>query len=189
MVEKAKREGVRVIAAAGTAGLRIASQTLPFSAIETIRNRTGLTVEVISGEEEARLAFVAARSGLGPPTAGTLVVFDTGGGSSQFTFGHRVGRGGTVQRQCWCRDPTPSVSALIRPYRVQFCKKRWTRFRRTCRGFKDRSVPDILVGMGGAITNIAAVKHGLAKYDPDIVQGTVPGPCRDRPSDRALSLP
>jgi exopolyphosphatase/guanosine-5'-triphosphate,3'-diphosphate pyrophosphatase len=27
--------------------------------------------------------------------------------------------------------------------------------------------------MGGAITNIAAVKHGLAKYDPDIVQGSV----------------
>jgi len=27
--------------------------------------------------------------------------------------------------------------------------------------------------MGGAITNITAVKHGLATYDPDVVQGTV----------------
>ena len=27
--------------------------------------------------------------------------------------------------------------------------------------------------MGGATTNIAAVKHGLARYDPDIIQGTV----------------
>jgi exopolyphosphatase/guanosine-5'-triphosphate,3'-diphosphate pyrophosphatase len=27
--------------------------------------------------------------------------------------------------------------------------------------------------MGGAVTNIAAVKHGLATYDPVIVQGTV----------------
>ncbi len=27
--------------------------------------------------------------------------------------------------------------------------------------------------MGGAVTNLAAVKHGLAKYDADIVQGTV----------------
>jgi exopolyphosphatase/guanosine-5'-triphosphate,3'-diphosphate pyrophosphatase len=27
--------------------------------------------------------------------------------------------------------------------------------------------------MGGAITNLAAVKHGLAVYDPDVVQGTV----------------
>jgi exopolyphosphatase/guanosine-5'-triphosphate,3'-diphosphate pyrophosphatase len=27
--------------------------------------------------------------------------------------------------------------------------------------------------MGGATTNIAAVKHGLARYDPEVVQGTV----------------
>ena len=27
--------------------------------------------------------------------------------------------------------------------------------------------------MGGATTNITAVKHGLAKYDPNVVQGTV----------------
>ena len=29
------------------------------------------------------------------------------------------------------------------------------------------------VGMGGAVTNITAVKLGLATYDPDAVQGTV----------------
>jgi exopolyphosphatase/guanosine-5'-triphosphate,3'-diphosphate pyrophosphatase len=27
--------------------------------------------------------------------------------------------------------------------------------------------------MGGAVTNLAAVRHGLATYDPDVVQGTV----------------
>jgi exopolyphosphatase/guanosine-5'-triphosphate,3'-diphosphate pyrophosphatase len=26
--------------------------------------------------------------------------------------------------------------------------------------------------MGGAITNIAAVKHQMAKYDPDVIQGS-----------------
>ena len=35
-----------------------------------------------------------------------------------------------------------------------------------------RSTPDALVGLGGAVTNLAAVKHGLAKYDPDVVRGT-----------------
>jgi exopolyphosphatase/guanosine-5'-triphosphate,3'-diphosphate pyrophosphatase len=29
--------------------------------------------------------------------------------------------------------------------------------------------------MGGAATNLAAVKHELAPYDPDVVQGTVLG--------------
>lgn len=36
-----------------------------------------------------------------------------------------------------------------------------------------RPPPDALVAMGGAVTNIAAVKHQLGKYDPDVVQGTV----------------
>jgi len=30
----------------------------------------------------------------------------------------------------------------------------------------------VLVGMGGAVTNLAAVELGLAEYDPDAVQGT-----------------
>ncbi len=34
-------------------------------------------------------------------------------------------------------------------------------------------MPDALVAMGGAVTNIAAVKHRLATYDPAVVQGTV----------------
>ena len=36
-----------------------------------------------------------------------------------------------------------------------------------------RPRPDAVVAMGGAVTNLAAVKHGLATYDPDVVQGTV----------------
>ena len=84
MVEEARRHQVRAIAAVGTAGLRIARNRE--EVIAAIRARTGLTVEVISGEEESRLAYLAARAGLGMPE-GSLVVFDTGGGSSQFTFG------------------------------------------------------------------------------------------------------
>jgi exopolyphosphatase/guanosine-5'-triphosphate,3'-diphosphate pyrophosphatase len=36
-----------------------------------------------------------------------------------------------------------------------------------------RPAPDALVAMGGAVTNITAVKHGLAAYDPDVVHGTI----------------
>ena len=48
-----------------------------------------MQIEVISGEEEGRLAYLAAKAGLGL-NKGSLVVFDTGGGSSQFTFGHEA---------------------------------------------------------------------------------------------------
>ena len=48
MVDEAKRHGVRAMAAVGTAGLRIA--TNGEEVIATIRRRTGVQIEVISGE-------------------------------------------------------------------------------------------------------------------------------------------
>ena len=36
-----------------------------------------------------------------------------------------------------------------------------------------RPRPDALVALGGVVTNLAAVKHALATYDRDVVQGTV----------------
>ena len=44
---------------------------------------------------------------------------------------------------------------------------------RTCRGSTGGRRPDELVAMGGAATNLAAVKHQLAAYDPAVVHGTV----------------
>ena len=41
------------------------------------------------------------------------------------------------------------------------------------RALHDRPTPDAVVGMGGAVTNLAAVKHELVTYDPDVVRGTV----------------
>jgi exopolyphosphatase/guanosine-5'-triphosphate,3'-diphosphate pyrophosphatase len=36
-----------------------------------------------------------------------------------------------------------------------------------------RETPDVLVGIGGAVTNLAAVEYGLETYDPNVVRGTV----------------
>ena len=41
--------------------------------------------------------------------------------------------------------------------------------------------------MGGAVTNLAAVKHELAVYDPAVVQGSVLDRDGDRPPDRAAT--
>ncbi len=85
MVEEARRHGVSAVAAVGTAGFRMATNRS--AAVDAIRQRTGVTVEVIHGERESELAYLATTAALGP-TAGSVVVFDTGGGSTQFTFGH-----------------------------------------------------------------------------------------------------
>ena len=169
MVEEARRHGVRATAAAGTAGLRIAHNRE--DVIAAILARTGLTVEVISGEEEGRLAYLAVRAGLGAPE-GSLVVFDTGGGSSQFTFG----RGPQVDEQF--SVPVGAVryterfglAGVVEPGVLDHALAAISADLARLDG---RPPPDALVAMGGAVTNITAVKLGLATYDPDLVQGAV----------------
>jgi exopolyphosphatase/guanosine-5'-triphosphate,3'-diphosphate pyrophosphatase len=168
MAEEAKRNGVAAIAAVGTAGLRIAPNAAAF--VDSVQARCGVEIEIIPGEEEGRLAYLAAKSGLGL-ARGSLVVFDTGGGSSQFTFGRgervderfsvnvgavrfteRYGLGGVVSEDVLATALTAIAADLAR--------------------LDGRPTPDALVAMGGAVTNLAAVKHALAAYDPDVVQGT-----------------
>src|SRR5262249_44248233 len=59
--------------------------------IEEVRRRTGVTVDVVSGEEEARLINLAVRSEF-PPTLDPLFLVDIGGGSTEFVIsdGNRV---------------------------------------------------------------------------------------------------
>ena len=169
MAAEAKRMGVRAIAAVGTAGLRIAANAA--QAISAIRERTGVQVEVISGEEEARLAFLATTASL-DAIQGTIAVFDTGGGSSQFTFGH----GGNV-------DERFSVDVGAARYTERFGLDRAVSedvVREAMAAISDdldrldgRQSPDALVGMGGAVTNITAVSLSMAEYDPLRVQGAV----------------
>src|SRR5690349_18411426 len=88
MAEEATAAGVRAIVAVGTAGLRAARNGS--AVVDAIRERTGVAIEIIPGDEESRLAYQGVRAGI-DLGSGSLVVFDTGGGSSQFTFGSKAG--------------------------------------------------------------------------------------------------
>ena len=169
MVEEARREGVRAIVAVGTAGLRIATDK--DHAIAVARDRTGVTIEELAEVDESRLGYLGATSEL-EIADGSLVVFDTGGGSSQFTFGH----GSEVDEQF-------SVKVGAARFTERFELERSVepdRLEEVLAAIADdlarldgRPSPDAMVGMGGAITNMTAVSLGLAEYDPDRVQGSV----------------
>jgi exopolyphosphatase/guanosine-5'-triphosphate,3'-diphosphate pyrophosphatase len=167
MLEEARRQGCRAIVAVGTAAIRSAVNR--DEVVAAIRARAGVTVEVLSGEEESRLGFLAVTSGLGV-TEGSLAVFDTGGGSTEFTFGddgqiderfsldvgaasytERFGLDGAVDLDA-LRDARAAIAGDLA--RID-----------------GRPTPDTLVGMGGAVTNMVAVQHALTTYDPDVVQG------------------
>ena len=194
MAEEAAREEVVATVAVGTAGLRMAGNSDEF--VEAVRERTRIEVEIISGEEEARLAYVAVTSEL-QPGSGSLVLFDTGGGSSQFTFGHgdeveerfsvdvgavrlteRFGLDGAVS-EATLREALDAIAADLER-------------------LDGRETPDVLVGIGGAVTNLAAVEHELETYDPNVVRGTVLDRAevdrqlelyRTRPADLRRELP
>jgi exopolyphosphatase/guanosine-5'-triphosphate,3'-diphosphate pyrophosphatase len=162
MVAQARENGATKIIAVGTAGLRSASNRARF--LDAVKQRCGIDVEVISGDEEARLAYLGATSGLDLPP-GTLAVFDSGGGSSQFTFGEErfsldVGAVRVTERFGLDRAVSADVIAEARAaLRVDLAR------------LKDHPRPDAVVGMGGAVTNLAAVSLQLSPYDPDRIQG------------------
>jgi exopolyphosphatase/guanosine-5'-triphosphate,3'-diphosphate pyrophosphatase len=169
MAKQAKALGVRAIAAVGTAGLRAAVNR--DAVVATVRDRTGVAIRVIPGADEARLAYQAVEAGLGS-TAGSLVVFDTGGGSSQFTFG----KDGDVVEQY--SVPVGAVRyterfGLAGAVSQDVLDEALAAIAADLSSLDGRPRPDALVGMGGAITNITAVKHAMAVYDPSVVQGTV----------------
>jgi exopolyphosphatase/guanosine-5'-triphosphate,3'-diphosphate pyrophosphatase len=169
MADEARARGAEAIAAVGTAGLRAAVNSAEF--VDAVHTRCGVRVEIIGGDAEARLSYLAATVGIGR-VDGSLVVFETGGGSTQFTFGReerieeqfsvpvgavrfteRFGLDGVVEG--------PVLATALDAIAADLAS------------LDGRPTPDALVGMGGAVTNLAAVKHALQTYDPELVQGTV----------------
>jgi exopolyphosphatase / guanosine-5'-triphosphate,3'-diphosphate pyrophosphatase len=168
MAAEARDHDVAGIAAVGTAGLRIADNGRDF--VHAVQERCGVLVEIISGEEEARLAYVAATSGL--PTHGSRVVVDTGGGSSQFTFGtdDRVDERFSVEVGAVRFTEQFGLDAVVSD---ETLRAALAAIAGDLGRLDGRVAPDDVLVMGGAATNLAAVSHSMADYDPDVVQGTV----------------
>jgi exopolyphosphatase/guanosine-5'-triphosphate,3'-diphosphate pyrophosphatase len=169
MADEARRNGADAIAIVGTAGLRLAPNRSAF--VDAVQARSGLTVEVISGDEEARLAYLAATSAL-PTAKGRLVVFDSGGGSTQFTFG----QGEQVEERFSVDVGAVRVAehfGLAEAVSKDMLEAALVAVASDLHRLDARPRPDAVVAIGGTATNLAAVKHGLANYDADVVQGTV----------------
>lgn len=181
MAAEAEREGAAAVAAVGTMGVRTARNSGDL--IEAVQQRCGIRIEVISGAEEARLAYLAVKAGLGLGS-GSMVIFDTGGGSSQFTFG----RGETVTEHFSVNvgavrfAEAYGLADVVAPGDLQ---RAMAAIGAELARLEVGAAPDVLVGMGGAVTNLTAVMLALSVYDPEAVQGaTLTG----REVDRQIEL-
>ncbi|MBN2088784.1 Ppx/GppA family phosphatase [candidate division KSB1 bacterium] len=156
------------IVAAGTMALRSAKNAREF--IEMVKAKCQLDIEILSGEEEARLSFLSAKKSMRSLTK-NLAIFDIGGGSTEFFLGsdHQIFKQmslniGAIQltEQYFAQSPVP----------IDVLNVALQKINNELRDLQIEDPIDELVGVGGTVTTMAAVKHQLEAYDPLKVNGT-----------------
>jgi exopolyphosphatase/guanosine-5'-triphosphate,3'-diphosphate pyrophosphatase len=83
-LEEAEDQGCESVTAFATSAIREATNT--DEVVRYVNKETGVELEVLTGEDEARLTFLAVRRWFGW-SSGRLAVFDIGGGSLEIAAG------------------------------------------------------------------------------------------------------
>ncbi len=148
--------GARMIRAIGTCAVREASNRDEFCRL--VQSRSGLVLQPISADQEARLAFLSAASAFDLSGAGVGVV-DVGGGSTEIV----LASGGVVER-VW----TLPLGAVRLTEQFEGCHlpsgdRAYQRLRRSIRRVLKKAlrdapfVPQFIIGTGGTFTALAGV--------------------------------
>ncbi|MEM9502024.1 MAG: Ppx/GppA phosphatase family protein [Pseudomonadota bacterium] len=180
--DKLRRRKVRLARSVATEACRRASNGAEF--IERVRQKTGIVLDIISAEEEARLAVLGCHilleHGNGP-----AVIFDIGGGSTELVL---VEPGDKVPRIIdWQSVPWGVVSLTDtvgrREGEEQARKDRYAEMRKLVSDsfapFANRIAEvshsnDIrLLGTSGTVTTLASLHLGLPHYDRKAVDGLI----------------
>jgi exopolyphosphatase / guanosine-5'-triphosphate,3'-diphosphate pyrophosphatase len=159
LAEQLGAEAVRIVA---TAAIRESKNAN--AAAKRIAEAAGVGVDVLSEEEEGRLAFIGATKTLGYPVEGEVGVVDVGGGSSEIILGTVAGGvravrsfkigSGAVAEEFLTNDP-PSASEIrsLRDYIDDF--------------FAGIEVdqPAQAVAVGGSATSLRTLVGAVLEYE------------------------
>ncbi|KQC07803.1 MAG: phosphatase, partial [Candidatus Cloacimonas sp. SDB] len=138
--------------------------------LKRVKDELDLDITVIPGEEEARLSYLAVLSTIGK-TDKNVVVFDTGGGSTEFIFGKGTNLNDRISLNLGAIHPTEEF-LLSDPVTNTELSKMLDYMENFFDKHINNKKADYLVGIGGTVTSMGAVMHKMVKYDPDIIQGT-----------------
>ena len=192
-VEEARRLGARHIIAGATSAARDAHNRQEL--IRRVGDEAGVTLEVLSGEDEARLSFLAVQGDFGPLARrgpGALVAIDVGGGSTEVvvgpargdpTFRHSAQVGSVRLTERFVRAhpiPAEAMSDLREEARAAFSQ------------VPAPSPPFLAVAVAATATSLYAVHEGLGSAtDPKVHGGVLTRIALDETVERlsALSLP
>ncbi len=163
--------GAERYTAVATSAVREAGNREEF--LDRVRRETGVEVEVLDGEEEARRTFLGIRSGL--QDVREILGLDIGGGSTEFIASWEGLPLKTTSIDMGVVRLTERVLQSDPPRAVEI-QKAETLIRDLTRGAR-REIGDVtdltLVGTAGTITSLAAIAQQLPTYDPARIQNYV----------------
>lgn len=181
--DKLRRRNVRLARSVATEACRRAENGAAF--IERVRRETGLALDIISAEEEARLAVLGCHILL-EQGDGPALIFDIGGGSTELVL---VEPGGRVPRILdWQSVPWGVVSLTDTVGKVEGpADRRAAVYRRMRDVISDSFAPFAeriakiaqqsgskrLLGTSGTVTTLASLHLELPHYDRRAVDGLV----------------
>lgn len=181
--DKLKRRNVHLARSVATEACRRAVNGAEF--IARVREETGIALDIISAQEEARLAVLGCHILL-EDGEGPAVVFDIGGGSTELVL---IEPGGPVPRILdWLSVPWGVVSltdsAPPPDGTLQGRIRRYAKMRelvsQSFTPFADRVAPVALaaprvrlLGTSGTVTTLASVHLELPHYDHQAVDGLI----------------
>jgi len=167
--ELSDQEGAGEIRAVATGVLREAKNGEPF--LKKVKETTGIAVRVISGREEAQWTAAGILS-VFPEADQGAVLFDIGGGSTEFVRYHRkvleeivslpLGVVALTERFLAHDPPTDEEVERLREHCRIILRKNLVHHDTLIR----------LIGTAGTATTLAAVYKGLKEYRPEVINGT-----------------
>ena len=156
-VSKIRQYKVDYISAAATGVVRRALNRKTL--LDSIYNRTGVTVRVISGEEEARLTDLGVCNSL-ELSGDWRIIFDLGGGSTEFIFTRGNQRefrsiplgAMTLSQSIFTTDPPTDRM-------IHESSKKIDRIIKKGLPDKIESKKPVIIGTGGTVTTLAAIAN------------------------------
>ncbi len=178
--DKLRRRRVGLARSVATEACRRAANGRDF--IARVTEETGILLEVIAPQEEARLAVLGCHKLL-EPGDGPALIFDIGGGSTELVLVEPGGEDHAPRIKAWWSAPWGVVSlteseglaALEGPDRIAAYVRMRERARHAFARFAELLPDDKtnirLMGTSGTVTTLASVHLSLPSYDRRAVDG------------------
>ncbi|HET8749943.1 MAG TPA: Ppx/GppA phosphatase family protein [Sphingomicrobium sp.] len=176
--DKLRRRNVSLTRSVATEACRRASNGQEFA--QRVRDETGIVLDIIDPQEEARLAVLGCHKLL-EPGDGPALIFDIGGGSTELVLVDQ--EQGIPRIRAWWSAPWGVVSltesegeeATNREDRIGAYKRMRERARHAFARFASM-LPESregirLLGTSGTVTTLASVHLALPVYDRRVVDG------------------